>query len=56
MSKQFDYFIFGMVYFSLGAYRNMPESNITSPYIHLTKCWMQRILLLKGEEKIKLQN
>lgn len=35
--KEFDYFISGMVYFSLGIYDNLPERNMISPYIHLTK-------------------
>lgn len=35
--QEFDYFMSGMVYFSLGVYHNLPERNIISPYIHLTK-------------------
>ena len=35
--KEFDYFISGMVYFSLGIYDNLPERNMINPYIHLTK-------------------
>lgn len=35
--QEFDYFMSGMVYFSLGVYDNLPERNIISPYIHLTK-------------------
>ncbi|MDQ1096610.1 MULTISPECIES: hypothetical protein [Chryseobacterium] len=35
--KEFDYFLCGMVYFSLGAYRCGPEKNMVGPYIHLMK-------------------
>ncbi|MFZ4930369.1 hypothetical protein [Chryseobacterium sp. Mn2064] len=35
--KEFDYFISGMVHFSLGIYDHLPERNIIAPYIHLTK-------------------
>jgi hypothetical protein len=35
--KEFDYFMSGMVYFSLGIYDHLPERNIISPYIHLSK-------------------
>jgi len=35
--QEFDYFMSGMVYFSLGAYDHLPERNIVSPYIHLLK-------------------
>ncbi|AZA80741.1 hypothetical protein C1637_12045 [Chryseobacterium lactis] len=35
--KEFDYFISGMVYFSMGIYDKLPERNLISPYIHLIK-------------------
>ncbi|WP_230038177.1 hypothetical protein [Chryseobacterium sp. Bi04] len=49
--KEFDYFISGMVYFSLGAYRNMPERNIINPYIHLTKMLDAAYLIIKRKGK-----
>ncbi|UKB82348.1 hypothetical protein LF887_15190 [Chryseobacterium sp. MEBOG06] len=49
--KEFDYFISGMVYFSLGAYGNIPESNIVSPYIHLTKMLDAAHLILQRRGK-----
>ncbi|WP_353146339.1 hypothetical protein [Chryseobacterium sp.] len=50
--KEFDYFMSGMVYFSLGAYDNLPERNIVIPYIHLTKMLDAAYLILerKGEK------
>lgn len=35
--KEFDYFMSGMVYFSMGVYENLPERNIVMPYIHTVK-------------------
>ncbi|MGG7468792.1 hypothetical protein ACVVIH_07565 [Chryseobacterium arthrosphaerae] len=35
--KEFDYFISGIVYFSMGVYENLPERNIVMPYIHTVK-------------------
>ncbi|MBL1220395.1 hypothetical protein JET18_06065 [Chryseobacterium sp. L7] len=35
--REFDYFMSGMVYLSLGIYDNVPERNIVNPYIHLIK-------------------
>ncbi|UKB83346.1 hypothetical protein LF887_20395 [Chryseobacterium sp. MEBOG06] len=49
--KEFDYFICGMVYFALGAYRNIPESNIVNPYIHLTKMLDAAHLILERRRK-----
>ena len=49
--KEFDYFISGMVYFSLGAYRNMPERNIINPYIHLTKMLDAAYLIIERRGK-----
>ncbi|PQA89942.1 hypothetical protein B0A69_21545 [Chryseobacterium shigense] len=49
--KEFDYFISGMVYFSLGIYNNLPERNIISPYIHLTKMLDAAYLILERRGK-----
>lgn len=35
--KEFDYFISGMIYFSMGIYDKLPERNMINPYIHLIK-------------------
>ncbi|AZB09966.1 hypothetical protein EG344_14670 [Chryseobacterium sp. G0162] len=35
--NEFDYFISGMVYFSMGIYDKLPERNMINPYIHLIK-------------------
>lgn len=35
--KEFDYFMSGIVYFSMGVYENLPERNIVMPYIHMVK-------------------
>ncbi|MGN7705410.1 hypothetical protein [Chryseobacterium sp. 22543] len=35
--KEFDYFMSGIVYFSMGAYDKLPETNLVNPYIHLLK-------------------
>ncbi|MDR6921935.1 hypothetical protein [Chryseobacterium sp. 2987] len=48
--KEFDYFISGMVYFSLGIYDHLPERNMISPYIHLTKMLDAAYLLLERKE------
>ncbi|MEI3790351.1 MULTISPECIES: hypothetical protein [unclassified Chryseobacterium] len=50
--KEFDYFISGMAYFSLGIYNNLPERNMISPYIHLTKMLDAAHIILerKGEK------
>ncbi|UWX60462.1 hypothetical protein N0B40_18975 [Chryseobacterium oranimense] len=50
--KEFDYFISGMVHFSLGIYDHLPERNIISPYIHLTKMLDAAYIIL--ERKIKI--
>lgn len=49
--KEFDYFISGMVYLSLGIYDNLPERNIISPYIHLTKMLDAAYLILERRGK-----
>ncbi|WP_343609351.1 hypothetical protein [Chryseobacterium oranimense] len=50
--KEFDYFMSGMVYFSLGVYDHLPERNIVIPYIHLLKMLDAAHLILerKGKE------
>ncbi|MBB4807490.1 hypothetical protein HNP38_002796 [Chryseobacterium defluvii] len=49
--KEFDYFISGMVYFSLGIHNNLPERNMISPYIHLTKMLDAAYLILERRGK-----
>ncbi|SHM93761.1 hypothetical protein SAMN05444360_12238 [Chryseobacterium carnipullorum] len=49
--QEFDYFMSGMVYFSLGVYDNLPERNIVSPYIHLTKMLDAAHLILERRRK-----
>lgn len=49
--KEFDYFISGMVYFSLGIYDNLPERNMISPYIHLTKMLDAAHIILERKGK-----
>ncbi|MBB4807481.1 hypothetical protein HNP38_002787 [Chryseobacterium defluvii] len=49
--KEFDYFISGMVYFSMGIYDNPPERNMISPYIHLTKMLDAAYLILERRGK-----
>ncbi|MBB6372120.1 hypothetical protein [Chryseobacterium shigense] len=49
--KEFDYFISGMVYFSLGIYNNLPERNMISPYIHLTKMLDAAYLIIERKNK-----
>ncbi|HBV14851.1 hypothetical protein [Chryseobacterium carnipullorum] len=51
--QEFDYFLSGMVYFSLGVYDNVPERNIVSPYIHLTKMLDAAHLILERKVKNK---
>ncbi|PQA90901.1 hypothetical protein B0A69_19400 [Chryseobacterium shigense] len=49
--QEFDYFLSGMVYFSLGAYDHLPERNMISPYIHLTKMLDAAHLILERRGK-----
>lgn len=49
--QEFDYFMSGMVYFSLGVYDNLPERNIITPYIHLTKMLDAAHLILERRGK-----
>lgn len=48
--KEFDYFISGMIYFSLGVYDHVPERNIVSPYIHVTKMLDAAHLILERRD------
>ncbi|MDQ1096643.1 MULTISPECIES: hypothetical protein [Chryseobacterium] len=55
--KEFDYFMSGIVYFSMGAYENLPESNIVMPYIHTVKMLDAGYLILqRKKEKEKAEN
>ncbi len=49
--KEFDYFMSGIVYFSMGVCDHLPESNIVSPYIHLTKMLDAAHLILERRAK-----
>ena len=49
--KEFDYFISGTVYLSLGIYDHLPERNIISPYIHLTKMLDAAYLIIERKNK-----
>ncbi|WP_336965038.1 hypothetical protein [Chryseobacterium contaminans] len=49
--KEFDYFISGMVYFSLGIYDKLPERNMINPYIHLLKMLDAGYLLFERRRK-----
>lgn len=49
--KEFDYFISGMVYFSMGIYDNLPERNMINPYIHLTKMLDAAYLIIERKNK-----
>ena len=48
--KEFDYFMSGIVYFSMGMYKNLPERNIINPYIHLIKMLDAAHLILERRE------
>ncbi|PRB06027.1 hypothetical protein CQ046_02285 [Chryseobacterium sp. MYb7] len=49
--KEFDYFMSGIVYFSMVMYDNLPERNIVNPYIHLTKMLDAAHLILERRGK-----
>ncbi|MFP3835557.1 hypothetical protein [Chryseobacterium sp. SIMBA_028] len=49
--REFDYFLSGMVHFSLGAYDNLPERNLVIPYIHLIKMLDAAHLILERRGK-----
>nr|WP_315035169.1 hypothetical protein [uncultured Chryseobacterium sp.] len=50
--REFEYFISGMVYFSMAVEKNLPEKNMVSPYIHLIKMLDAAHLILerRGEK------
>lgn len=49
--KEFDYFMSGMVYFSMSVYENLPEKNIINPYIHMIKMLDAAYLILERREE-----
>lgn len=49
--KEFDYFISGMVYFSMGIYDKLPERNMINPYIHLLKMLDAAYLIIERRRK-----
>jgi hypothetical protein len=49
--KEFDYFISGMVYFSMGIYDKLPERNMINPYIHLIKMLDAAYLIIERKGK-----
>lgn len=48
--KEFDYFISGMVYFSMGIYDKLPERNMINPYIHLIKMLDAAYLIIERKK------
>ncbi|WP_343658931.1 hypothetical protein [Chryseobacterium sp.] len=51
--KEFDYFMSGIVYFSMGVYENLPERNIVMPYIHTVKMLDAAHLILQRKKEKK---
>ncbi|MGG7549693.1 hypothetical protein ACQ7CX_03635 [Chryseobacterium arthrosphaerae] len=51
--KEFDYFLSGIVYFSMGVYENLPERNIVMSYIHLIKMLDAAHLILQRKREKK---
>ncbi|MFN1217595.1 hypothetical protein ACKW6Q_11555 [Chryseobacterium kwangjuense] len=51
--KEFDYFMSGIVYFSMGVYENLPEKNIVMPYIHTVKMLDAAHLILQRRREKK---
>ncbi|WP_045500970.1 hypothetical protein [Chryseobacterium sp. StRB126] len=49
--NEFDYFISGMVYFSMGIYDKLPERNMINPYIHLIKMLDAAYLIIERKGK-----
>lgn len=45
--RDFDVFLAEIVYFSLGTFRNVPEKNIISPFLHLNKMLDAALLILE---------
>lgn len=52
--KEFDYFMSGIVYFSMGVYENLPERNIVIPYIHTVKMLDAAHLILQRRKEKKM--
>ncbi|AZB11638.1 hypothetical protein EG344_23815 [Chryseobacterium sp. G0162] len=53
-ARKFDYFISGIVYYSLRVYRYGPEGNLVGPYIHLNRMLdAAYIILQRGIQKRK---
>ena len=52
--KEFDYFMSGIVYFSMGVYENLPERNIVMPYIHTVKMLDAAHLILQRRKEKKM--
>lgn len=52
--KEFDYFMSGIVYFSMGVYENLPERNIVMPYIHTVKMLDAAHLILQRRRDKKM--
>ncbi|MGH1517917.1 hypothetical protein [Chryseobacterium sp. JK1] len=51
--KEFDYFLSGIVYFSMGVYKNLPERNIVMPYIHTVKMLDAAHLIIQRRKERK---
>jgi hypothetical protein len=51
--REFDYFMSGIVYFSMGVYENLPEKNIVMPYIHTVKMLDAAHLILQRRREKK---
>lgn len=52
--KEFDYFMSGIVYFSMGVYENLPERNIVMPYIHTVKMLDAAHLIVQRKREKKM--
>ncbi|MBK1897187.1 hypothetical protein [Chryseobacterium paridis] len=52
--KEFDYFMSGIVHFSMGVYENLPERNIVMPYIHIVKMLDAAHLILQRRRERKM--
>ena len=48
--RDFDHFLAEIVYFSLGSFNNVPESNIVTPFIHLNKMLDAAQLILERKD------
>ncbi|KQM57974.1 hypothetical protein ASE55_19195 [Chryseobacterium sp. Leaf201] len=51
--RDFDHFLAEIVYFSLGSFNNVPESNIVTPFIHLNKMLDAAQLILERRKRKK---